>query len=181
VVVALSLLVLSYTPVAAVLQTGISGRGMYSAPGELIRQWLLLGGWAGPNGAQPGRWLLYRLPDVLLLVLVWWALRLLPRLLTRVTVPAMALGSVCATVLALLVSQLLRVLLKVTSPHADTRYLLDRITTHLPAAFTVGLVAGVAAVLALRLAGGATTQVRRGTGSAEDGVTGAGSASDSSA
>jgi hypothetical protein len=154
-VVALSLLVLSYTPVAAALQTSFTGRGMYSAPGDLIRQWLLLGGWAGPTGAQPGRWLLYRLPDVLLLVLVWWALRLLPRLLTRVTVPAMALGTVCATVLALLVSQLLRVVLYMASPHPDTRYLLDRITAHLPAAFTVGLLAGVAAAVTLRLAGGA--------------------------
>lgn len=36
-----------------------------------------------------------------MLVVVWWALRLLPGLLARTTAPATALGGVCATVLAL--------------------------------------------------------------------------------
>lgn len=61
------------------------------------RQLLLLGAWSGPAGTPLGDWLLYRLGDVLLLAVVWCTLRGLPGLLTRVSVPAMAEGGVCAT------------------------------------------------------------------------------------
>ncbi|MET9514738.1 hypothetical protein [Streptomyces sp. NPDC002994] len=67
--------------------------------------------WAGPAGAPLGDWLLYRAADVLLLAVVWLALRQLPGLLTRATVPALAAGAVCATVLGLLASRLLRVVM----------------------------------------------------------------------
>ncbi|MFG3267279.1 MULTISPECIES: hypothetical protein [Streptomyces] len=61
------------------------------------RQLLLLGAWSGPAGTPLGDWLLYRLGDVLLLAVVWCTLRGLPGLLTRVSVPTMAEGGVCAT------------------------------------------------------------------------------------
>ncbi|MGW2066271.1 hypothetical protein ACWCO9_37685, partial [Streptomyces sp. NPDC001937] len=152
--IALSLLVLSYQPVAAALQTVSSDGGLFAEPGELLRQWLLLGAWAGPAGAPLGGWLLHRAGDVLLLAIVWWALRRLPGLLTRATVPTMAIGAVCATVLGLLASQLLRV----TLDGADLRWglpsLFAGIGDGVPAALTCGLVAGVAAAITLRVAVG---------------------------
>ncbi|MGW9174439.1 hypothetical protein [Streptomyces decoyicus] len=156
VVIALSLVVLSYQPVAAVIQTVSPSIGLLAEPGDLLRQWLLLGGWSGPGGAPFGGWLLYRAADVLLLAVVWWALRRLPGLLTRATVPAMAAGAVCATVLGLLASQLLRAALDGTS--SDLRWDLLRlfagIGDGIPAALTCGLVAGSAAALTLRVAVG---------------------------
>ncbi|GAA2775577.1 hypothetical protein [Streptomyces showdoensis] len=63
---------------AAAIQTLPSPGGLLDEPGDLLRQWLLLGAVTNPAGAPLGDWLLYRAVDVLVLVLVWWALRLLP-------------------------------------------------------------------------------------------------------
>ncbi|MFB7080818.1 hypothetical protein [Streptomyces sp. NPDC056308] len=157
-VVALSLVVLSYQPVAATLQSvPVSGR-LLSEPGDLLRQWLLLGAWAGPAGAPVGHWLLYRAGDVLLLAVVWWSLRWLPALLTRATVPAMAAGTVCATVIGLLASQLLQIVTNASD--SGMRWGLVHLSAVIgggvPAALTCGLVAGVAAVVTLRLTAGRT-------------------------
>ncbi|MGW7491313.1 hypothetical protein [Streptomyces sp. NPDC054786] len=167
-VIALSLVVLSYQPVAAFLQGVSPGIGLFAEPGDLLRQWLLLGAWTGPGGAPLGDWLLYRATDVLLLAVVWWALRRLPGLLTRATVPAMAAGAVCATVLGLLASQLLR--MAVDGAISDLRWDLLRLSAGIgngvPAALLCGLVAGSAAALTLRPALGraeiadATTSVQ---------------------
>ncbi|MFE0191061.1 hypothetical protein [Streptomyces sp. NPDC058989] len=155
VVIALSLVVLSYQPVAAALQGVSPAIGMLTEPGDLLRQWLLLGAWDGPAGAPLGSWLLYRAADVLLLVVVWWVLRRLPGLLTRVTVPAMAAGAVCATVLGLLASQLLRMVLEgAEGLRWGLLYLSAGIGGGVPAALTCGLVAGVAAAVTLRVAMG---------------------------
>ncbi|MGG7570125.1 hypothetical protein [Streptomyces sirii] len=155
VVIALSLVVLSYQPVAAALQAVSPGIGMLAEPGDLLRQWLLLGAWDGPAGAPLGSWLLYRAADVLLLAVVWWVLRRLPGLLTRVTVPAMAAGAVCATVLGLLASQLLRMVLEgADGLRWGLLHLSAGIGGGVPAALTCGLVAGVAAAVTLRVATG---------------------------
>ncbi|OSY42601.1 hypothetical protein BG653_04761 [Streptomyces platensis] len=155
-VIALSLVVLSYLPVAAALQQVSPNIGMFAEPGDLLRQWLLLGGWSGPGGGPLGSWLLYRAGDVLLLAVVWWVLRRLPGLLTRATVPAMAAGAVCATVLGLLASQLLRVAVDGvgSSLRWDLLHLSAGIGEGVPAALTCGLVAGAAAALTLRVAAG---------------------------
>jgi hypothetical protein len=151
-VIAISLVVLSYHRVAAALQTAFAGDGMLAEPGELLRQWLLLGGWSAPAGGSPGLWLLDRAGDVLLLVVVWWALRRLPVLLTRATVPAMAVGAVCATVLGLLASQLLRVAMNAPdSPWGPLRQF-SGLGGGVTAALTWGLVAGVVAAVTLRIA-----------------------------
>ncbi|MGD3112453.1 hypothetical protein [Streptomyces sp. YGL11-2] len=156
-VVALSLVVLSYQSVAAALQQISPNIGLLAEPGDLLRQWLLLGGWSGPGGTTPlGDWLLYRATDVLLLVVVWWALRRMPGLLTRATVPAMAVGAVCATVLGLLASQLLRMAMDGASLHWELLRLSGGIGEGVPAALTCGLVAGVAAAVTLRVAAGRT-------------------------
>ncbi|MFC8230747.1 hypothetical protein [Streptomyces sp. NPDC057287] len=159
-VVALSLVVLSYESVAASIQTAWVSGGLLAEPGDLLRAWLLLGGWSPPVGGPVGgsvlQWALYRLADVLLLVVVWWALRLLPVLLTRVTVPAMAVGGFCATAIGLLTSQLFQC--AVIGADAGGRrawqYLNGALGGHVPAALTWGLLAGLAAVTVLRLAGG---------------------------
>ncbi|MEV3931880.1 hypothetical protein [Streptomyces sp. NPDC053728] len=155
-VVALSLVVLSYQRVAAEIQGFSPAGGLLSEPGELLRQWLLLGGWDGPAGTPLDRWLLYRAADGLLLLVVWWALRWLPGLLTRATVPAMAAGAVCATVTGLLASQLLRIALDAAD--SGMRWglvqMVASIGNGVPAALTVGSVAGVVAVVTLRLAAG---------------------------
>ncbi|MFG3117761.1 hypothetical protein ACGF4C_25635 [Streptomyces sp. NPDC048197] len=155
-VIALSLVVLSYQSVAAALQRISPNVGLLSEPGDLLRQWLLLGAWTGPTGAPLGDWLLYRAADVLLLAVVWWALRRLPGLLTRATVPAMAVGAVCATVLGLLASQLLRMVTDGTGLRWGLLHLAAGIGDGVPAALTFGLVAGVVAAVTLRLAGGRT-------------------------
>ncbi|MFJ8754787.1 hypothetical protein ACIREO_36585 [Streptomyces sp. NPDC102441] len=157
-VVSVSLVVLSYESVAASLQTAsLSGR-LLSEPGDLLRTWLLLGGWNAPTDGSLGRWLLYRLADALLLAVVWWALRLLPVLLTRTTVPATAAGGVCATVVGLLAGQLFQ--FAVTGADSGLRwgwqYLHGALGSHVPAALTWGLLAGLTAAVTLRLAGGGT-------------------------
>ncbi|MFF9122782.1 hypothetical protein ACF09J_05690 [Streptomyces sp. NPDC014889] len=156
VVVALSVVVLSYQSVAASLQRFDPAGGLFAEPGDLLREWLLLGGWAGPAGAPLGDWLLHRLPDVLLLAVVWWALRWLPVVLTRATVPAMAVGAVCATVLGLLASQLLRMATDGAGLRWGLIYLSSGLGYGVPAALTCGLVAGVAAAVTLRLTVGRT-------------------------
>ncbi|MGW5125060.1 hypothetical protein ACWEQ7_13585 [Streptomyces sp. NPDC004069] len=158
-VVALSVVVLSYQSVAAALQRFDPLGGMFAEPGDLLRGWLLLGGWAGPAGTPFGDWLLYRVPDVLLLVVVWWALRWLPVLLVRSTVPAMAVGAVCATVLGLLASQLLRTVTDGAGLRWGLIYLSSGLGYGVPAALTCGLVAGVAAVATLRLTVGRADDV----------------------
>ncbi|WP_051095160.1 hypothetical protein [Streptomyces sp. LaPpAH-108] len=153
-VVAVSVIVLSYQSVAAAIQTSPYGTGYLSEPGELLRQWLLLGFWTPPTSTALTDWLLFRLLDALLLVVVWWSLRLLPGLLTRVTVPVMALCGVCATVLGLLVSQLGRIPLTGDVAGWGPLYLLGRLGGGVPAAVTFGTAAGVAAAVVWRVAGG---------------------------
>ncbi|MEW2132040.1 hypothetical protein [Streptomyces sp. NPDC005435] len=153
-VVALSLVVLSYQSVAAAIQTAPYPGGLLSEPGELLRQWLLLGFWTPPTSAAFGDWLLYRLLDVLLLAVVWWSLRLLPALLTRVTVSAMALCGVCATVLGLLASQLARLPLNAGTVRWGPLYVLGQLGGCVPAAITFGTAAGVTAAVVWRVAGG---------------------------
>ncbi|MFD8910940.1 hypothetical protein [Streptomyces sp. NPDC059575] len=151
-VVAFSLIVLSYESVAAAIQTSFYDGGILSEPGDLLRQWLLLGFWTSPTSTALTDWLLYRLLDALLLVVVWWSLRLLPRLLTRATVPAMALCGVCATVLGLLVSQVARLPLNSDAGGWGPLYVLGRLGGGVPAAITFGTLAGVAAVVVVRMA-----------------------------
>ncbi|MET7515655.1 hypothetical protein ABZS88_19695 [Streptomyces sp. NPDC005480] len=168
VVVALSLVVLSYQSVAAWIQTSFGGAGMLSEPGDLLRQWLLLGGWTGPASTGLGDWLLYRAVDVLMLAVVWWALRLLPGLLTRATVPAMAVGAVCATVLGLLTSQVLHMAMDDTAGVYGPVHRFSALGIGVPAALTFGIVAGLVAVAALRLAGGSdAADVPAGQGTAD--------------
>ncbi|MET7544086.1 hypothetical protein [Streptomyces sp. NPDC005507] len=157
VVVALSLVVLSYQSVAAWIQTSFGGGGLLSEPGDLLRQWLLLGGWTGPASTGLGDWLLYRAVEVLMLAVVWWALRLLPGLLTRATVLAMAVGAVCATVLGLLASQVLHMAIDDTAGVYGPVHRFSALGTGAPAALTFGIAAGLAAVATLRLAGGPDT------------------------
>ncbi|MER5203347.1 hypothetical protein [Streptomyces sp. NPDC002825] len=151
-VIALSVVVLSYHSVAAALQELTPGGGLLSEPGDLLRQWLLLGAWSGPEGVPLGEWLLYRASDVALLVVFWWALRALPGLLTRVTLPAMAVGAVCATVLALLASQLVRIAVVQAGPQQSLLHFSAVIGNGIPAALTCGLAAGVVATTVLGLA-----------------------------
>ncbi|MFB6614477.1 hypothetical protein ACIGFK_01045 [Streptomyces sp. NPDC085524] len=153
-VIAVSLVVLSYQPVAAEIQMFSPFDGMFSEPGELLRQWLLLGYWDVPGSGQIGRWLLYRTADVLLLAVVWVALRRLPVLLTRTTLPAMALGAVGATVLGLLASRLLRIAMDASDAPYGVPQLFGSLGTGIPAAVLFGLAAGAAATVALRKAVG---------------------------
>lgn len=153
-VIAFSLLVLSYQGVAAAIQTAPYGGGFFSEPGDLLRQLLLLGAWSGPSGTPVVDWLLGWLTEVLVLVVVWWALRLLPGLLTRVTVPAMAVGAVCATVLGLGAGQLLRAATVDGGPQWGLRYIVTNLGVGLPAALLWGLVAGAVAAAVLRLTSG---------------------------
>ncbi|MFF7281066.1 hypothetical protein [Streptomyces griseorubiginosus] len=153
-VVALSVVVLSYVSVAAWIQTSFSGRGLLSEPGDLLREWLLLGFWTGPSGSPLGDWLLYRAADLLVLVVVWWSLRLLPGLLTRTTAPAMAVGGVCATVLGQTASGLLRVAADDTTTAWAPLHLFSGLGGNVPASLTFGTLAGLAGYAALRLTGG---------------------------
>ncbi|MEU8761474.1 hypothetical protein [Streptomyces sp. NPDC048659] len=157
--VALSLLVLSYDGIAAAIQSAPSPGGFLDEPGDLLRQWLLLGGWTAPVAGPLGEWVLYRAVDVLVLVLVWWALRLLPGLLTRVTVPAMAAGAVSATVLALLAGQSLRGALDGAGQGPGPLSALGNLGHGVPAALTWGVVAGIAATVTL----GTARRKERGT------------------
>ncbi|MEU6975549.1 hypothetical protein [Streptomyces sp. NPDC046371] len=153
-VIAVSLVVLSYEKVAAALQSVPSPGGLLDEPGDLLRQWLLLGAWSTPAGTALDDWLLYRAVDLLVLALVWTALRLLPGLLTRVTVPAMAAGAVGATVLALLVSQVLRIALDTTGMRYGLLYVSGNLGNGVPAALTWGVLAGAVAALTVRAARG---------------------------
>ncbi|MFD5258850.1 hypothetical protein ACFWM5_39320 [Streptomyces bobili] len=155
-VVAVSLIVLSYQSNAASLQTAFTGTGRFGEPGDLLRQWLLLGAWSGPAGAPLGDWLLYRLGDVLLLAVVWCTLRWLPGLLTRVSVPAMAAGGICATVLGLLAAQSLRMAHDGTGTSSGLLYVASGLGEGVTAALLWGALAGVAATVTLRAAGGRT-------------------------
>lgn len=166
-VIAVSSVVLSYQSVAAAIQTVSPDGGLFAEPGDLVRQWLLLGGWGSPAGASFGDWLLYRTADVLLLAVVWWALRRLPGLLTRATVPAMAVGAVCATVLGLLASQLLRMVLDDSGLQWGWPGLFAGVGNGVPAALTFGLVAGVTAAVTLRPAAG-RTETADATASVQD-------------
>ncbi|WP_326701644.1 hypothetical protein OG909_12610 [Streptomyces sp. NBC_01754] len=155
-VVALSSVVLSYHEVGASLQSvSLSGR-LLSEPGDLLRQWLLLGDWTIPLDGPSGHWPLYRLGDVLLLAVVWWALRLLPVLLTRATVPALVVGAVCAIVVALPANQLFQAM--VTSVDSGTQWGRQHLTGALgggvPAALVWGLLAGLTTAAVLRPPGG---------------------------
>ncbi|MFE0244379.1 hypothetical protein ACFWZ0_08180 [[Kitasatospora] papulosa] len=155
-VVAVSLVVLSYQPVAARIQTVSLSGGLLSEPGDFLRQWLLLGSWAGPAGTSIGEWLLYRAADGLLLAVVWCALRWLPGLLTRATVTAVTAVAVCATVVGLLAGQLLRVAVDSTGLamlYGPVR-VMSALGTGVPAALFVGSLAGLLAALTLRWAGG---------------------------
>ena len=152
--IAVSLVVLSYQSVAAALQTAFTGGGLLAEPGDLLRQWLLLGAWSGPAGTPLGDWLMYRLGDVLLLTVVWCALRWLPGLLTRVTVPAMAAGCVCAIVLGLLAEQALQMATDGTQMSSGLLYMASGLGQGVTAALLWGVLAGVAATVTLRAAGG---------------------------
>ncbi|GAB7110139.1 hypothetical protein JCM4814A_84540 [Streptomyces phaeofaciens JCM 4814] len=163
-VIAVSLVILSYQSVAAWIQTSFGGGGLLSEPGDLLRQWLLLGVWTDPASAPLGDWLLYRAADLLVLAVVWWALRLLPGLLTRITVPAMAVGAVCATVLGLLASQVLHMAIDDTVGVWGPVYLFSKLGNGVPAALTFGVAAGTAALAALRLSGVRDTAVSTGEG-----------------
>ncbi|MFF3608103.1 hypothetical protein [Streptomyces sp. NPDC002463] len=150
-VIALSVVVLSYQPVAAALQAYSPDGGLLAEPGDLLRQWLLLGAWDAPAAGAVVDWLLHRASDVLLLAVVWWALSRLPGLLTRVTLPAMAAGAVGATVLGLLASQILRIAVVQTGPQQGLLYSSAAIGNGIPAALTCGLLAGAVATTVLRL------------------------------
>ncbi|GAA2673990.1 hypothetical protein [Streptomyces lunalinharesii] len=152
-VIALSLVVLSYEAVAAWIQTSFNGRGLLSEPGDLLRQWLLLGGWSGPGRTPFGDWLLYRSGDALMLVVVWWALRLLPGRLTRITVLTMTVGTICATVLGLLARQALQAATDGTASIWGPMSLFSRLGEGAPAALVFGTLAGLAGLVTLRLAG----------------------------
>jgi hypothetical protein len=152
-VIALSLVVLSYQSVAAWIQTSFDGAGLLSEPGELLRAWLLLGSWTSPASTSIGDWLLYRVADALVLVAVWWALRLLPGLLTRTTAPAMALGGVCATVLALWAGRLVHIAFDSAFVVRGPVSLITQLDAGAPAALTFGITAGLTALVTLRLAG----------------------------
>ncbi|MFI0960551.1 hypothetical protein ACH4S8_03870 [Streptomyces sp. NPDC021080] len=156
-VTALSLVVLSYESVAAWIQTSFDGGGLLSEPGELLRVWLLLGSWTSPATTPIGDWLLYRAADALVLAAVWWALRLLPGLLTRTTAPAMAIGGVCATVLALLVGRVVHIAFDHVFIVSGPVSLITQLDAGVPAALTFGVAAGLTALVTLRLAGGRDT------------------------
>jgi hypothetical protein len=163
-VIAVSLVILSYQSVAAWIQTSFGGAGLWSEPGDLLREWLLLGSWTGPSTPPLGDWLLYRVADVVMLAVVWWALRLLPGLLTRTTAPAMAAGAVCATVLGLLASQVLHMAMDDTGTVWGPVHMFSDLGDGVPAALTFGITAGIAALATLRLAGGRDTDTARGGG-----------------
>ncbi len=165
-VVAVSVVLLSYQANAARIQTMFTGGGFLGEPGDLLRQWLLLSAWSGPSGIGLWDWLLVLFGDVLLLAVVWCALRWLPGMLTRVSVPAMAVCTVCAVVLGLLVRHLWRV---VAVEGGTTSWHLLRAASGLgegtSAAVLWGTLAGVTATVVLRVTGrGAEAPVRAAAG-----------------
>ncbi|MFD7711934.1 hypothetical protein [Streptomyces sp. NPDC059786] len=165
---AVSLVVLSHQSVAAALQTAPLGTGRFDEPGELLRQWLLLGAWTTPTADGFGDWLLYRAADVLLLVVVWWALRLLPGLLVRATVPALAVCGVCATVLGLLASQALRMVIEEARLGSDLLYLTAGLGGGVTAALVWGPAAGAVTAVTLRLTAGRAEPAAATTADADE-------------
>ncbi|MGA5017230.1 hypothetical protein ACPCAA_07235 [Streptomyces griseoincarnatus] len=165
-VVAVSVVLLSYQANVARIQTMFTGGGLLGEPGDLLRQWLLLSAWSGPSGVGLWDWLLVLFGDVLLLAVVWCALRWLPGMLTQVSVPAMAVCTVCAVVLGLLVRHLWRV---VAVDGGTTSWHLLRAASGLgegtSAAVLWGTLAGVTATVVLRVTGrGAEAPVRAAAG-----------------
>nr|BFD87271.1 hypothetical protein StreXyl84_66720 [Streptomyces sp. Xyl84] len=152
-VVALALVVLSNDRVAGHIQTAFGGGGRLSEPGDLLRQWIQLSAWTMPTGSTFGHWLLYRLGDVALLVMVWWGLRLLPVLLDRVTCPACALGAVAATTLGVEVSEIWTSLLSCRGSTAGPLLYYVSLGSGVSAALVFGILAGCVCAATVRLRG----------------------------
>ncbi|MFE8958724.1 hypothetical protein [Streptomyces iakyrus] len=150
-VVAIALAVLSNDRVAGRIQTGFTGSGRLSEPGDLLRLWIQLGPWTLPTGSAPGRWLLYRLGDVALLALVWWGLRLLPVLLDRVTYPAYSLGAVATTTLGVVASGLWHSLLSYQGSTGGPLLYYVSVGQGVSAALIFGILAGCASTMAVRI------------------------------
>ncbi|MYT71888.1 MULTISPECIES: hypothetical protein [unclassified Streptomyces] len=150
-VVAFSLVVLSNDRVAGHVQTGFTGAGRLSEPSDLLRQWIQLGAWTMPTGSGLGRWVLYRLGDVVLLALVWWGLRLLPALLDHVTFPAYTLGAVAATTLGVVLNGLWSSLLSYQASTGGPLLYYTSVGAGVSAAIVFGTLAGCAGALTLRL------------------------------
>ncbi|PTH85532.1 hypothetical protein C9J60_25155 [Streptomyces sp. A244] len=150
-VVAIALAVLSNDRVAGRMQTGFTGSGRLSEPGDLLRLWIQLGAWTLPTGSAPGRWLLYRLGDVALLVLLWWGLRLLPVLLDRVTYPAYSLGAVAATTMGVVVNGLWHSLLSYQGSTGGPLLYYVSVGQGMSAALVFGILAGCAGTMAVRI------------------------------
>ncbi|NGO81843.1 hypothetical protein G6045_40295, partial [Streptomyces sp. YC504] len=139
-VIAVSLIVLSYQRVAAAIQEA----GASAEAGDLARQLLLLGIWSAPSDGMSTTWLLYRAADALVLVVVWFALRLLPALLTRATFPALMAYGVCVTIFGLLCGQVVRAVVDGPDPYGG----LNRwsgMGAGVPAAVVFGALAGAVA------------------------------------
>ncbi|MEW2304384.1 hypothetical protein AB0958_31245 [Streptomyces sp. NPDC006655] len=150
-VVAFALVVLSNDRVAGHIQTAFDGGGRLSEPGDLLRQWIQLSAWTMPTSSTFGHWLLYRLGDVALLVLVWWGLRLLPVLLDRVTYPACALGAVAATTLGVEVSEIWTSLLSYQGTTAGPLLYYVSLGSGVSAALVIGVLAGCVCAATVRL------------------------------
>jgi hypothetical protein len=150
-VVAIALAVLSNDRVAGGIQTGFTGNGRLSEPGDLLRQWIQLGAWTLPTASAPGRWLLYRLGDVVLLALLWWGLRLLPVLLDRVTYPAYSVGAVAATTLGVVVSGLWHSLLSYQGSTGGPLLYYVSVGQGVSAALVFGILAGCASTMTVRI------------------------------
>ncbi|WP_327365028.1 hypothetical protein [Streptomyces sp. NBC_01217] len=150
-VVAIALAVLSNDRVLGRIQTGFTGNGRLSEPGDLLRQWIQLGAWTLPTGSAPGRWLLYRLGDVALLALVWWGLRLLPVLLDRVTYPTYSLGAVAAITLGVVVSGVWHSLLSYQGSTGGPLLYYVSVGSGVSAALVFGILAGCAGTLTVRI------------------------------
>ncbi|PNG19987.1 hypothetical protein C1J00_22695 [Streptomyces cahuitamycinicus] len=151
VVVAFALIVLSNDRVAGRIQSGFGSGGRLSEPGDLLRQWVQLSAWTMPTSPASGRWLLYRLGDVVLLALVWWGLRLLAVLLDRVTYPAYALGSVAATTLGVVVSGIWSSLLSYQGSTGGPLLYYVSVGSGVSAALVFGILAGSVSALTVRL------------------------------
>ncbi|MFD5545011.1 hypothetical protein ACFWIJ_46295 [Streptomyces sp. NPDC127079] len=149
-VVAFALVVLSNDRVAGHIQTAFDGGGRLSEPGDLL-QWIQLSAWTMPTSSTFGHWLLYRLGDVALLVLVWWGLRLLPVLLDRVTYPACALGAVAATTLGVEVSEIWTSLLSYQGTTAGPLLYYVSLGSGVSAALVIGVLAGCVCAATVRL------------------------------
>jgi hypothetical protein len=150
-VVAIALAVLSNDRVAGRMQTGFTGNGRLSEPGDLLRQWIQLGAWTLPTDSAPGRWLLYRLGDVALLAVVWWGLRLLPVLLARVTYPAYSLGAVAATTLGVVASGLWQSLLSYQGSTGGPLLYYVSLGSGVSAALVFGILAGCVSTVTVRI------------------------------